>query len=64
MPLPHFLMMTTICIFQTILFTYALKTGNTLTMILWGLLLSRNLYKVYLVDRVGKMLTEIFKKKD
>lgn len=57
MPIKSFLIMALICAIQTVFFSQALFADQTLLAVFWGFLLVRNLYRVYLVDRFSRFLS-------
>lgn len=64
MPIKQFFIVAVICACQTIFFVQAMQAGSTLISFFWGFLLVRNLYRVYVVDRIGRVLEDLTKKKD
>lgn len=48
-------MMALVCAVQTLLFTEALMADQILATLLWGLLLGRNLLRVYWIDRFSRV---------
>lgn len=64
MPIKQFLIVAVICACQALFFVQAIQAGSTLVSLFWGLLLGRNLYRVYLVDRMVRVVEQLTKKKD
>ncbi|MGT2895992.1 DUF3272 family protein [Streptococcus entericus] len=56
MPIRHFVMMALTCAIQTILFTASLSAEQFLLTLFWGILLGRNLVRVYMIDRLSRLL--------
>lgn len=57
MPIKSFLIMALICAVQTLFFSQALFADQFLLAFFWGVLLLRNLYRVYLVDRLSRFFS-------
>lgn len=55
MPIRAFIMMALVCAVQTLLFTEALMADQILATLLWGILLGRNLLRVYWIDRFSRV---------
>lgn len=56
MPIRTFIVMALTCAIQTILVTSAFLNDQFLLMVFWGALLARNLFRVYMIDRLSRLL--------
>ncbi|MGT2802468.1 DUF3272 family protein [Streptococcus henryi] len=64
MNIAHFLLMALVCAFETYFFNEAIFSGSYLVAILWGILLLRDLQRVYRVTKVTQAILSATKKKD
>lgn len=64
MNIAHFLLMALVCAFETYFFNEAIFSGSYLVAILWGILLLRDLQRVYRVTKVTRAILSATKKKD
>lgn len=64
MNIAHFLLMALVCAFETYFFNEAIFSGSYLVAILWGILLLRDLQRVYRVTKVTQAIFSATKKKD
>ncbi|HGD6288830.1 TPA: DUF3272 domain-containing protein [Streptococcus agalactiae] len=60
----QFIFMTLLCSFETYFFNQSVMDGSWIFAIFWGVLLLRDLQKVYAISKFTKELIKSTKKKD
>ncbi|WP_074639251.1 DUF3272 family protein [Streptococcus equinus] len=64
MTIRRFLLMALVCAFETYFFNECILDGDYFFAIFWGLLLLRDIQRVYTLDKLLQILTSTPKKKD